>query len=221
MAVAERWSQYRDRHGESPQDPWHNTVAVVAGGNLAWRQRPTLVRPRLCAHTGSRSDRPQQLRGQLAHRFPARASSRRSNCWAARWRRASTCSARCHPTYRRQGPAGNPSRDRRIPRQRHRYPHGTARGRHSRLTDQQSRLPRLRQPRLHAGARGLPAHRAAEKASVAWGAGEIPCGDFGTNPPRPSRPRASRAPSSLAAVRVPAVRLPGCAPNRNPPHQRR
>jgi hypothetical protein len=39
MAVAERWSQYRDRHGESPQDPWHNTVAVVAGGNFAWRQR--------------------------------------------------------------------------------------------------------------------------------------------------------------------------------------
>jgi long-chain fatty acid transport protein len=39
VAVGERWSQYRDRHGESPADPWHNTVTVVAGGNFAWRQR--------------------------------------------------------------------------------------------------------------------------------------------------------------------------------------
>ena len=39
VAVAERWSQYRDRHGEAPPDSWHNTVTVVAGGNLAWRQR--------------------------------------------------------------------------------------------------------------------------------------------------------------------------------------
>jgi hypothetical protein len=39
VAVAERWSQYRDRHGESPPDSWHNTVTVVAGGNFAWRQR--------------------------------------------------------------------------------------------------------------------------------------------------------------------------------------
>ncbi|HJX53061.1 MAG TPA: hypothetical protein VJ801_09880 [Polyangia bacterium] len=39
MAVGERWSQYRDRHGEKPPDPWHNTLTVVAGGNFAWRQR--------------------------------------------------------------------------------------------------------------------------------------------------------------------------------------
>jgi hypothetical protein len=39
VAVGERWSQYRDRHGESPEDPWHSTVSVVAGGNFAWRQR--------------------------------------------------------------------------------------------------------------------------------------------------------------------------------------
>jgi hypothetical protein len=39
VAVGERWSQYRDRHGEKPPDFWHNTVAVVAGGNFAWRQR--------------------------------------------------------------------------------------------------------------------------------------------------------------------------------------
>jgi len=39
VAVAERWSQYRDRHGESPLDTWHDTVTVVAGGNFAWRQR--------------------------------------------------------------------------------------------------------------------------------------------------------------------------------------
>jgi hypothetical protein len=39
VAVGERWSQYRDRHGESPLDPWHNTMTVVAGGNFAWRQR--------------------------------------------------------------------------------------------------------------------------------------------------------------------------------------
>jgi hypothetical protein len=39
MAVGERWSQYRDRHGEKPPDSWHNTVTVVAGGNFAWRQR--------------------------------------------------------------------------------------------------------------------------------------------------------------------------------------
>jgi hypothetical protein len=39
MAVAERWSQYRDRHGESPPDSWHNTITLVAGGNFAWRQR--------------------------------------------------------------------------------------------------------------------------------------------------------------------------------------
>ena len=39
VAVGERWSQYRDRHGECPPDPWHDTVTVVAGGNFAWRQR--------------------------------------------------------------------------------------------------------------------------------------------------------------------------------------
>ena len=39
VAVGERWSQYRDRHGESPEDPWRNTITVVAGGNFAWRQR--------------------------------------------------------------------------------------------------------------------------------------------------------------------------------------
>ena len=39
VAVGERWSQYRDRHGESPPDSWHNTVSLVAGGNFAWRQR--------------------------------------------------------------------------------------------------------------------------------------------------------------------------------------
>jgi hypothetical protein len=39
MAVGERWSQYRDRHGEKPPDPWRNAVTVVAGGNFAWRQR--------------------------------------------------------------------------------------------------------------------------------------------------------------------------------------
>jgi hypothetical protein len=39
VAVGERWSQYRDRHGESPPDSWHNTVTVVAGGNFAWRQQ--------------------------------------------------------------------------------------------------------------------------------------------------------------------------------------
>ena len=39
VAVGERWSQYRDRHGESPPDSWHNTVTLVAGGNFAWRQR--------------------------------------------------------------------------------------------------------------------------------------------------------------------------------------
>ena len=39
VAVGERWSQYRDRHGETPADAWHNTVSLVAGGNFAWRQR--------------------------------------------------------------------------------------------------------------------------------------------------------------------------------------
>jgi long-chain fatty acid transport protein len=39
VLVGERWSQYRDRHGESPLDAWHNTVSLVAGGNFAWRQR--------------------------------------------------------------------------------------------------------------------------------------------------------------------------------------
>jgi hypothetical protein len=39
VAVGERWSQYRDRHGETPADAWHNTVTVVAGGNFAWRQQ--------------------------------------------------------------------------------------------------------------------------------------------------------------------------------------
>jgi hypothetical protein len=39
VAVGERWSQYRDRHGEIPADDWHNTVTVVAGGNFAWRQQ--------------------------------------------------------------------------------------------------------------------------------------------------------------------------------------
>ena len=39
VAVAERCSQYRDRHGEAPPDTWHNTVTMVAGGNVAWRQR--------------------------------------------------------------------------------------------------------------------------------------------------------------------------------------
>jgi long-chain fatty acid transport protein len=39
VAVAERWSQYRDRHGESPLDTWQDTVTLVAGGNFAWRQR--------------------------------------------------------------------------------------------------------------------------------------------------------------------------------------
>jgi hypothetical protein len=39
VAVAERWSQYRDRHGEAPLDTWNDTVTVVAGGNFAWRQR--------------------------------------------------------------------------------------------------------------------------------------------------------------------------------------
>jgi hypothetical protein len=39
VAVGERWSHYRDRHGESPVDAWHNTVSLVAGGNFAWRQR--------------------------------------------------------------------------------------------------------------------------------------------------------------------------------------
>ena len=39
VATAERWSQYRDRHGEIPQDSWRDTVTVVAGGNFVWRQR--------------------------------------------------------------------------------------------------------------------------------------------------------------------------------------
>jgi hypothetical protein len=39
VAVGERWTQYRDRHGENPPDSWHNTITVVAGGNFAWRQR--------------------------------------------------------------------------------------------------------------------------------------------------------------------------------------
>jgi long-chain fatty acid transport protein len=39
VAVAERWSQYRDRHGETPPDSWNDTVTVVAGGNFGWRQR--------------------------------------------------------------------------------------------------------------------------------------------------------------------------------------
>jgi long-chain fatty acid transport protein len=39
MAVAEQWSHYRDRHGESPADSWRDTVTVVAGGNFAWRNR--------------------------------------------------------------------------------------------------------------------------------------------------------------------------------------
>jgi long-chain fatty acid transport protein len=39
MAVAERWSHYRDRHGESPLQTWNNTVSLMAGGNFAWRQR--------------------------------------------------------------------------------------------------------------------------------------------------------------------------------------
>jgi hypothetical protein len=39
VAVAERWSQYRDRHGETPQDSWRDTVTVVAGGNFLWRDR--------------------------------------------------------------------------------------------------------------------------------------------------------------------------------------
>ena len=39
VAVAERWSHYRDRHGETPADSWQNTATVVAGGSFAWRQR--------------------------------------------------------------------------------------------------------------------------------------------------------------------------------------
>jgi long-chain fatty acid transport protein len=39
MAVGERWSQYRDRHGETPAERWRDTVTLVAGGNFAWRQR--------------------------------------------------------------------------------------------------------------------------------------------------------------------------------------
>ncbi len=38
MAVGQRWSHYRDRHGESPEG-WRNTVTLVAGGNFAWGQR--------------------------------------------------------------------------------------------------------------------------------------------------------------------------------------
>ncbi len=38
-AVFEHWSAYRDRHGEAPADTWRDTLTVVAGGNLAWRQR--------------------------------------------------------------------------------------------------------------------------------------------------------------------------------------
>jgi hypothetical protein len=39
VAVGQRWSHYRDRHGESPAQTWHDTVTLVAGGNFAWRQR--------------------------------------------------------------------------------------------------------------------------------------------------------------------------------------
>jgi long-chain fatty acid transport protein len=39
MVVAEQWSHYRDRHGESPADGWRDTITVVAGGNFAWRNR--------------------------------------------------------------------------------------------------------------------------------------------------------------------------------------
>ena len=37
--VLERWSTYHDRHGEAPADQWHDTLSIVAGGNLAWKQR--------------------------------------------------------------------------------------------------------------------------------------------------------------------------------------
>jgi hypothetical protein len=37
--VFERWSTYHDRHGESPADTWHDTLSIVAGGNLPWGQR--------------------------------------------------------------------------------------------------------------------------------------------------------------------------------------
>jgi long-chain fatty acid transport protein len=31
-AVLQRWSSYRDRHGETPQDRWHNTLSMTLGG---------------------------------------------------------------------------------------------------------------------------------------------------------------------------------------------
>ena len=37
--LGERWSQYADRHGESPLDKWNNTVSVAVGGGFLWRDR--------------------------------------------------------------------------------------------------------------------------------------------------------------------------------------
>jgi len=37
--LAERWSQYYDRHGVHPLDPWRNTVSVALGGGFLWRDR--------------------------------------------------------------------------------------------------------------------------------------------------------------------------------------
>lgn len=37
--LGERWSQYRDRHGEQPQDRWNNTVSIAVGGGFLWRER--------------------------------------------------------------------------------------------------------------------------------------------------------------------------------------
>ncbi len=37
--LGERWSQYSDRQGAHPLDPWHNTVSVALGGGFLWRER--------------------------------------------------------------------------------------------------------------------------------------------------------------------------------------
>ena len=37
--LAERWSQYHNRAGESPIDSWNNTISVAVGGGFLWRER--------------------------------------------------------------------------------------------------------------------------------------------------------------------------------------
>jgi long-chain fatty acid transport protein len=37
--LAERWSEYRDRQGEHPQDTWNNTLSYAIGGGFLWRDR--------------------------------------------------------------------------------------------------------------------------------------------------------------------------------------